>query len=129
MADIQLNIDAALAKLGDLVAKHGPDAINLAAQVVQVNAIDTLVSGLGYAAMGGALFMGARFSLRRLRAMESAYDDGVIGWGLTFGSTSAATLLLAYFTLAHLTNVWAWVGLFNPKLALAHDVLAKLTGT
>lgn len=127
MADIQFNIDAALAKLGDLVAKHGLDAVNLAAQVVQVNAIDTLVSGLGYATIGGALFMAARFSLRRLQAMDSSYD-GALGWGLALGSTSAATLLLAYFAVACLTNVWAWVALFNPKLALAHDVLAKLTG-
>lgn len=128
MAEIQFNVDQALAKLGDLVAKHGPDAVNAAAEVQQINGINTLVGGLGYAAFGGVAILLAKYCLRRLSGVEDPYDTGSVGWGAGTAATSALALIMAYATLAALLDVWAWVALFNPKLALAHAILAKVAG-
>lgn len=129
-AEIQFNVDAALAKLGELVAKHGPDAVNLAAQVVQINAVQTLLTGAASAVILGVAVKAFGFFARRQQAAYAEDDIGLpmIGWLLVLlGDLIAGGIATAY-TLGDLLDVWAWVALFNPKLALAHEVLAKLTG-
>lgn len=128
---IQFNVDAALAKLGELVQQHGPDAVNLAAQVVQVNAAGNLIVGvLALAAAGGCAALIKR-PLKVVRE-ESAKDFmvrndarelfGVVGVvALTIVGT-----ILAIVSAVSLFDVWTWIGLFNPKLALAHEVLSRI---
>ena len=128
MADaIQFNVDAALAKLGELVAKHGPDAVNLAAQVVRVNAVQTLITGATAAALTTLV---ARLIVRHLREVKAEngghldiFDTNPL---ITIGC-SIGLLIIAPFAFGNLLDVWAWIALFSPKFALAHEVLAKLT--
>ena len=122
---IEFNVDQALAKLGELVSKHGPDAVNLAAQVVQVDALNRLTNLPFFAALSAATFMLARWFLKRADAIEDEYDR--TGWhiGMAFsGGASVLTFIPAVWTLF---DVWMWVALFNPKLALAHEVFERLT--
>jgi hypothetical protein len=141
-ADIQFNVDAALAKLGELVTKHGPQAIDLAAQVIRVNAIGEIIVGVAVASIAMASSIAAakvclpKWAERRVvyRAwlddmtgkIRMPRDDGfgwMMGAGMTWGLSGIATLVVA---LPCLLNVWNWVAIFSPKLALAHTILAKI---
>lgn len=122
---IEFNVDQALQKLGELVEKHGPQAVDLAAQVVQLNAAQNLASAAGLAGVSiGGLFM-ARWLQGRAQAAD-ADDDFGYRIGVTF--SLGVSTVLGVWSLFSFLNIWSWIALFNPKLALAHDVLARLTG-
>lgn len=144
--NIQFNMDQALQKLGELVAKHGPQAVDLAAQVVQVNAVGAIAQAVASVAIAG-LSGWATMKLWRLAKQSMAADKkatdawirdhtGALsmpsdnGWLWCIPAT-AATGAAVVFTIngvAGLFDTWAWVALFEPKLALAHQVLAKFAG-
>lgn len=157
-ADIQFNVDQALAKLGELVAKHGPQAVDLAASVAQVEAAGQLAQGGVAALIVAALGIGsARFwkTYRQNAPIWRAYreDERKHGYPYLYNDGKAiprpirpdafpeevsiagcgamavfAFLGAVFAALPPLTYAWNWVALFNPKLALAHQVLAKFAG-
>ena len=121
---IQFNVDAALAKLGELVTKHGPQAVDLAASVVQVEAVNDLLGFPGWIATMLFFLWGARLAQRKAGA--DRYDESAWGFVIVLAFGAAGLCFIAALTA--LLNVWSWVALFNPKLALAHHILSKLTG-
>lgn len=127
MAEIQFNVDAALAKLEALVSTHGPQAIDMAAQVVRINALNELscvpVAGVLALAAG----YGMRWCYRRAKAATDTYDDD-FGWWIGFCIAGILALFTLALCLDALCDVWAWVALFNPKLALAHEIMQRLGG-
>lgn len=119
---INFDVDAALAKLGELATQHGPQAVDLAAQVVQVDAAGGLV--IGTACLLAAV-IGGRKAIKVLRAgYDEEWGDGPLIVGGIVGCVVAA--LVGIFGAACLLDIWNWVGVFNPKLALAHEVFVKL---
>jgi hypothetical protein len=131
--DIQFNVDQALQKLGELVQQHGPQAINLAAQVVRVDGLSSIVRGAGMAILGAGLgyaaYRTARASIRE-NCKDILEQNVGLAVGSAFGAAALAigTALLAINAYADLADPWNWVALLNPKLALAHQVLAKIAG-
>lgn len=121
---IQFNVDAALAKLGELVTKHGPQAVDLAASVVQVEAVNDLLGFPGWIAAMLFFLWGARLAQRKADADE--YSESMWGFGIALSFGAAGFCFIAALTA--LLDVWSWVALFNPKLALAYHFLSKLTG-
>lgn len=129
---INFDVDAAIAKLGQLSQEHGPQAVNLAAQVVQVNAINTLTGIPAWGAVTAAALYGCHWCFRRFEKVRQGgeYDEydaplwlcGIVPFGI------GALIGFTGFMYA-LFDVWAWVALFNPKLALAHEVFAKIAGS
>ena len=120
---IEFNVDQALQKLGELVEKHGPQAVELAANVVRVNALSDLVGGTIIAGCAVALAGASRWCFLRNEKVGSM-GEWQIGT-VTFG---AGSLVISVWAALALFDPWLWVGLFDPKLKLAHDVLARLTG-
>jgi hypothetical protein len=104
--------------------------VNTAAQVVQINAMQSLLTGVAAAALVAGSIKAFGFLVRRCKA---AYDDDdlglpMIGWALLSVADVIGGGIAVAYTLGDLLDVWAWVALFNPKLALAHAVLAKFAG-
>lgn len=140
--EIQFNVDQALAKLGELVAKHGPQAVDLAADVVRVNALgDVVTGGLLLVLSAVALFAASRL-VQRWSTASAAYrewsvddnrryaarpDDGS-GWGAGAAVAGVVGAMAVLASLTRLADVWVWAAFINPKLALAHQVLAKFAG-
>lgn len=122
---INFDVDAALAKLSELATQHGPQAVDLAAAVVQVDAVNTLSGIPGYGALLGGTVWAMRWVLRKARP-EDEDDYGDHTWLIGLIPLGIAAAVFAYGFMYALLNVWAWVGLFNPKLALAHEVFLKL---
>lgn len=119
--DVQFNLDQAIAKLGELVSKHGPQAVDLAASVVQVDAMGNLIRG---GAFGVAALVATALCFSFWRWILSDEGDGEAAGLACLGS--GAALVLWVFALVPVLNVWNWVALYEPRLALAHEVLNKV---
>lgn len=119
--DVKLDLDAAFNKLGEVAAKYGPQAVDVAAEVVRVNAIGTIVVGLACAVLLGLCIFFFRWGLKKNQ--DNYYDD----YMPVLVSSSCGIILFGIAAALHLLNIWAWVALFNPKLALARDIWVKLT--
>ena len=124
---IEFNADAALAKLEALVAQHGPQAVDTAAEVVRVGAIGDLIVGAG-CAVATALIWRTLHRVSTTRWKETDVFDDPMGPFpmialLAAGFLSCVTTIGA---LEGLLDVWNWVALFNPKLALAHQILSRV---
>lgn len=150
--DVQFNVDQALAKLGELVEKHGPQAVDLAAQVLQVSAAGQLMIGALFvtgAAISGTVCVKASKEGQRRQELYETWDRQNDEWRYRPGRTEAerpvkpsdadyefmafvvaasalVTALLIICASFALIDTWAWVAVFNPKLALAHQILSKL---
>lgn len=157
--DIQFNADQALAKLGELVAKHGPQAVDMAAAVLQTEALGTLVRGVVLLAASATAVIAGRHFLRMNQSAAAEWDayriardqhdypslyptadkkpparpsrplvsEEATAFGIVTGFVVAGCFAAA--AAAHLLGIWTWVALFNPKLALAHEVIAKFAGS
>jgi hypothetical protein len=55
--------------------------------------------------------------------IRSSYEDGIpAAVGIVSAIGAACTLVVA---CVQLLNIWNWVAVFNPKIALFHDILTK----
>lgn len=117
---IDFDANAALAQVQQLVNQHGQDALNAAIAVERVNALDNFTGVIGWGLLCGVFIW---MALRAKRYGNERDDDWYIPMGICFAVATA----FAIATLCCLLNVWMWVGLFNPKLALAHDIINRVT--
>lgn len=123
---IQFNVDQALAKLGELVQQHGPQAVETAAHVVQVDAMGTIVRGVGLMALGAASAAGAVVCFKRASDGDPcSFADALLAPMLSFVFGIVAPLVLV-MGLLNVIDVWSWVAIFDPKLALAHEIMQRL---
>jgi len=123
MADgVTFNVDQALAKLGELVQQHGPQAVDLAAQVVQADAYGHFIRGGAFLLLAivvlTAAIIGTRWALRNDDEDGAVFFIGVGFFHLPLWLAAAWPFL----------NIWNWIATTNPKLALAHQVLSKVAG-
>jgi len=113
----------AFGKIEELTRQYGPQAVDTAAEVTRVNAIGHFMWAGGFATLTFACAALLALSIWRLRKGDG-YDDGPWEFGCVAGGLGG--LISFAVAVAGLFDVWAWVALSNPKLALAHDVLAKI---
>lgn len=130
---IQFDVDAAIAKIAVLVQTHGPQAMETAIQVTRIDAINTLIQVPANAGLAFFGFKAAQLLARRAKkASENAdaYDVGIAGAGWAVGSGAAAIfgVVALIIALTGLFDAWAWVGLFNPQLGLAHKIMLSIGG-
>lgn len=125
MADITFNVDAALAKLGELVSQHGQQALDAAVSVERASSVNALAQAGGWLVVSAAVGWVAVRLFKKAGSGE--YDDQIIY--LPFGVVTLAGFAAAAFgVVLPLFNAWVWIGIFNPKLALAHDVMLRMAG-
>jgi hypothetical protein len=128
--DVVEKFDVALAeiatKVASLAEKHGSDAINLAGFVLQMDAIQKLISPVFVAAMA----VGLVFWMRRTWP-KSEWDDpfpanpwafGVILQCIGIGFSGA----FVFFHLERLVSPILWASAFDPHVAIAAKVLGAL---
>lgn len=103
-------------KIQQGVVSHAPQAMELALNVVRVNAVSELLSALLVAVVAGC---GVRSLWRIAVKMKGENDDGP--WPLMYLASIIPLIALvqAAFTLL---GAWNWVGVFYPELRLAKDV-------
>lgn len=115
-----------LDKLDALATKYTPDVIDAATSAVTVTAIGNIISGLvGVGAAVFAWWVTKNFSTyaRKKKQDGGWMSDWDVGWALGLGIGGITSVIIALVSVWHLFDVWNWVALVNPKLALAHGVL------
>lgn len=160
---IEFNVDQALAKLGEIVATHGPQAVDLAVRTTQAEGIGKLLVGAAAAALAVGLGVLSARMYRKIvsinathdkwRTIERAYNDqrsrrsydakaraeADIELPDEPASTTesqaafviipgAIAVLAALVAAVRLADIWAWIAAFQPELALAHDIMQRVTG-
>lgn len=125
-------VDVLAAKLTELAQQYGPDVVDAALVVARVEAAQVIMSGATASVIGAvAVYYGLRMFRagceqgRIYRLPETCYDApegsflriaGVITLSLGVVSAICAAIKLS--------NLWAWVGMFEPKLYIAHRLLS-----
>ncbi len=109
------------------IAEHGPDAVDLALTVARIDAAQTLLYGLGLILLAGVVcgpFTSSVWSYAKKHCdpIDSATTRLVYG---AVGGPTCLTLLV--FGFEGLLNAFAWIGLFQPEVWIAHKALAALT--
>jgi hypothetical protein len=125
---IKFDVDAAFAKIGELVAEHGPEALSAAEAVKRINGIQDLTEAFVLAGVAFASFLATKFLFKKAKTTKGGYDGEAakVGLYVTGGTTSAITLWLGAVSVQILLNPWVWTAIFYPKLALARDVWVAL---
>lgn len=124
-------IEAFAGKLEALGVEYGPDVVDAALGVARVSAASEIVTGFVLTACGA---VGLRFGwplasngikLAR-RYMKPDYPvNGPDGFALAaVGSVGCViSCIVLMIGLLELIDVWPWVGIFEPKLWIAKQVL------
>jgi hypothetical protein len=112
-------------QLGDALHKYGPDAAQLALAIGRVGAIQTVGSGLICAAIAVAA---AKAVVKFVTIGRGIKDpDKEFGYVMTLAVGGAvigiAGFACAISAIVYLTNLYAWVGMFNPAIYLAAKAL------
>lgn len=104
-------------KLADLAKQYGPEVADAALQMARVDAISTLTpAAIGLIISSIALLNGPRV-WRKLKEWDR-FDGAPVG--TIYWIASGAVWVPSIF---HFLDVWAWVGIFEPKLWLAKRIL------
>jgi hypothetical protein len=138
--------DQIAAKMAELAQQYGPDVVNAAVEVARISAIQSLVPPvIALALMWTVAIVLFRFSrnlAEKYNKWRALYENeretrasvtAKLGYPEPDEILSNVTLtaslglgFLSIFPIYAITNVWAWVGIFEPKLYIAHRVLEKL---
>jgi hypothetical protein len=101
-------------KLMRAVEKYGPQATEITLEVGRVAAIQTIVTGIAALIAAYVGYRVAKWALAQDWEGVEAIPTGVGGAIAVAGSIAG---------FLHLTNAFAWVGLFRPELYLAAKLL------
>ena len=109
------------------VSAHAGDAINILLLNTQIDAINNLV--IGFLSLGIAcitffflkkFWIGFQKESSNYTGDEFPYIMGMFLCGLLF-------LISLLLSINYLLDIWNWMALFNPKLALAHSIIQHFT--
>jgi hypothetical protein len=121
----ELFVTDTLQKLEAGIIKIAPLAWQSAITIKRIDSIQNLIIGF-------ILLILSLVGLKLLKqiykiAKETDYDTyDLPGWifGAVFGTI--AYIILLIFTLTQLLDIWTWMGLFDPRIAVIHDIYLKV---
>jgi H+/Cl- antiporter ClcA len=122
LGDSQEAIKAFADKLGNLAEQYSPEVVDAALAMARIDAIQTLVPGVVCGAIGYALYRVLKKAWPWIgEELRKHGPDPSAMVTLIFGGGGVGALILA--AVLQLANVWAWVGIFEPKLWVAKRIL------
>lgn len=117
-AERALNLyDAAQGVLLNAVKEYGPDVVNAILFVVRVNAAQKLFVSIVALTVLVVCIRGCYKTLKSTRCEDTKFLCCI---GLI------AMSVMAMFPICQLLNLWNWVALFMPEMALTHDAIELL---
>ncbi len=126
MNNIEDKAISILNKLEALTTQYTPEVMDAAITSVKVTATGNLVMGfIGLGAAFAVLWLAKNFTThcRAKRQEDGWMSNWDVGAALTFFISGVISGIMAVFSIWTLFDVWNWVAVFNPKLALAHKIL------
>jgi len=122
MAGIEEKAVEIMDKLDKLATQYAPDVMESALAAVQVSAVGNLV--MSVAAILFVVVVGyvCLKYWRHSHTDESSYESETICEAITVVYIVLGFIVLAV-CIIQISDVWNYVAIFNPKLALAHKIL------
>jgi hypothetical protein len=110
-------------KLAQLATQYGPDVADVALLAARVDAASTLVTGAVCVISSAcvAYFIAYRATVEVNEASDGSVPEIIPAIVGTFVAAG-----FAFAGIPRLTSVWAWVGIFEPKVWLAGKLLGWL---
>lgn len=105
--------------IGQETVKYAPDVVNAALNVVRIGAVQQLVYGVIGLVVAVVFFKKAHGNITK------SLEDGrfeLFLVGVVQGAAVVVGVVDAYF----LVDVWNYVGIFQPKLYIAHKIVEKM---
>ncbi len=105
--------------IGQETVKYAPDIVNATLNVIRINQAQELVFGICGLIAVISLHKKIADCFRRIKE-EGRPELFIIGYGLS------CVYVVGLVNMARLINVWNWMGIFQPKLYLAHELIEKV---
>ena len=126
MSELENKAVDILDKLEALTTQYAPDVVEQATHAVVVTGVSNLVNSIvGFAALYYAWLATSKlvsFFVRRKEA-EGYWSDWEIGYTLAYITGVLTCYTIAMASVWPIFDVWNWVAIFNPELAMAHKIL------
>lgn len=127
-----------LTQMEHTVVHYAPAAWQLLCTIKRVDSIGDIVIAVLLLAYTVSLALASKRIILGIIYCGAQYNKAPIceegGWQAAYhlsimGYVIGVALAIIAFTVAlgYLLNVWEWVGVFNPGLAIAHDLYVKAT--
>jgi len=123
--DLQTKAVDLLNKLESLTTQYTPEVVNEAINVVRITAVGNLIWGV--IGLAGPFFIWL-YSVKLIRFFtkkhkENPFELWEAGQISTIVIAGAIVVVTTLCGIEKLFNIWNWVAIVNPELALAHKVL------
>lgn len=126
MNDLENKAADILDKLEKLTEAYAPEVVEKALQAVTVSGVSSVI----YAVAGIILsilfykimIISVKFFERRGKE-DGPYNDWDVGMYLSYVAGTTIIFVTLLENILTLINLWVWIAIFNPELALAHQIL------
>ena len=119
-------IDKFAAKLDSLSTEYGPEVVDAALAVAWVSATQEAVKwsiALALCVISSWLFARKALPLAKAKTFDDSSDEAAVFGAIIFAVVSGLTALITALISLVGFSVWPWVGMFEPKLWIAKQVL------
>ena len=117
-------VEALSAKLATIAEQYGPEVVDAGLAVARITAVRELVFAfIGWVTV--AVFIGVCFLVwKKTESWKQDDVRGVARCSTIIGAIAGTTLVSFFgFGAPRFFDVWTWVGVFEPKLWIAHRIL------
>ena len=126
MSDLETKAVDILDKLDALTTQYAPDVIDKAVHAVAITGISNLVYAIaGVFALCMAWYVTKKLTVFFIKRKEKDgyYSAWEVGYILSYSIGLIVCVTLGLSSVFSILDVWNWVAIFNPELAMAHRVL------
>lgn len=125
MGGIEQKAVEILDKLDSIATQHAPDVINSAIKVVQVDGVSHIFYGIiGIIGCFTCVIVAKKLANKctELKKSGGYNSDWEVGIAVSYILGTVVTIVLAICSIIELFDVWNWIAMFNPKIALANKL-------
>jgi hypothetical protein len=120
-----------LEQIQNTVVHFTPIAWQILCNIKRIDSLNDIIGGL---IAGGVAITLGRYVKSLCRWVLKVSENDSDGFSTFCAGTFAIAVYLvgiasAIFSIYTLTNIWEWVGIFYPGLAIAHDLYIKAVGS
>jgi len=115
-----------LDKLESVVVNYAPQVVDLGLNVIRIEALGNVALIIILGMLAGLVpFMFYKlYKILSKKFEETKNDDYELGRFFTVLVGITSFIILVWAMLWHIVNIWLWIGLFYPELALAHKLIS-----
>ena len=129
-----VEVNTLLAKMQAGISHYAPQAWHTMLVVKQIDSLGTLLNGgltlllaiIAWIVCGLCLRAALKFHAETddYGNLKHKYDMAPAFPGIVVGGVVG--LIASIVTFLTLSDIWAWVGVYNPSIAVAHDILVRV---